>query len=322
MTDIPAPTDRAIPGLCGPIPRLVLGSFNLTDERPDAGFSVLDAFVERGGRLVDTALVYTGGAAERLIGLWLRARPVAAREVLVLTKGAHPDEAWHSRLTPEAIATDIAASLGRLGMETVDAWLAHRDDEAVPVGEIVDALDALVRTGQARTVGVSNWRLPRLREATAWAAANDRAPIVVSSSYLGLAAAVEVPWPGCQSARDDETLAWHAASGLPLLAWSSQASGFFAPAFDPATANPDVVSTYLSEANLARRARATELGARRGWDAAQVALAWVLSEPSAPFAAFGVRDPAGIDRAWVALETPLTPGERAWLDTGDGGATA
>ncbi len=116
------------------------------------------------------------GAAERLIGLWLRARPVAAREVLVLTKGAHPDEAWRSRLTPEAIAVDIAASLGRLGVGAVDAWLVHRDDEAVPVGEIVDALDALVRTGQARSVGVSNWRLPRLREAVAWAAAHGPGP--------------------------------------------------------------------------------------------------------------------------------------------------
>ena len=240
--------------------------------------------------------------------------------MLVLTKGAHPDEEWRSRLTPEAIAVDIAASLGRLDVGTVDAWLVHRDDEAVPVGEIVDALDALVRTGQARAVGVSNWRLPRLREAVAWAAAHDRAPIVVSSSYLGLAAAIEFPWPGCQSARDDETLAWHGASGLPLLAWSSQASGFFAPTFDPATANPDVVSAYLSEANLARRARATELGTDRGWEAAQVALAWVLSEPSAPFAAFGVRDPAGVDRAWAALETLLTPAERAWLDAGDGAA--
>ena len=244
MTDIPAATHRAIPGLCGPIPRLVLGSVNLSDERPEPGFAVLDAFVERGGRLVDTALVYGGGAAERLIGLWLRARSAAAREVLILTKGAHPDEAWRSRLTPEAIAVDIAASLGRLDVGTVDAWLVHRDDEAVPVGEIVDALDTLVRTGQARAVGVSNWRLPRLREAVGWAAAHGRAPIVVSSSYLGAGRmATELPWLGCVSARDDKTLA------------------------------------------LARHDRP-------------------------------------IDRAWVALETPLTPGERAWLDTGDGAAAS
>jgi aryl-alcohol dehydrogenase-like predicted oxidoreductase len=321
MHDDGLPAARTLAGLEGSIPRLVMGSVNLTDERPDPGYAVLDAFAARGGRLIDTALVYTGGHAERLIGRWLAARPETARHVLVLTKGAHPDAAWRSRMTPEAIAGDIATSLDRLGLATVDCWTLHRDDEAVPVGEIADALDTLVRGRLARAVGVSNWRLPRLRELVAWTTAHAQAPVSVSSSYLGLAAADTFPWPGCVSARDPETLGWHAATGIPLLAWSSQAGGFFAAAFDPAAA-PDVVRSYGSAANLARRARAAELGARRGWDASQVALAWVLSEPSAPLAAFGVRDPAGIDRAWAALEWPLTPEERAWLDDGEGPAPA
>jgi 1-deoxyxylulose-5-phosphate synthase len=318
---IPITRTRTMAGLDGAIPRLALGSANLTDERPDAGFAVLDAFSARGGRLIDTALVYTGGRAERLIGMWLAARPDAARRMLVLTKGAHPDAGWRSRMTPEAIAGDIATSLHRLGQDTVDCWTLHRDDEAVPVGEIADALDTLVRGRLARAVGVSNWRLPRLRELVAWTRAHGQAPVSVSSSYLGLADARDFPWPGCVSARDDATLAWHAASGIPLLAWSSQAGGFFAAGFDPEVV-PDVVRSYGSPANVARRERAAALGARRGWDASQVALGWVLSEPSAPFAAFGARDPSGIDRAWAALEEPLTAAERAWLDTGEGPAPA
>jgi aryl-alcohol dehydrogenase-like predicted oxidoreductase len=316
-----SPTTRTLAGLEGAIPRLVIGSVNLTDERPDPGFAVLDAFAARGGRLIDTALVYTGGHAERLIGMWLAARPETARRMLVLTKGAHPDAEWRSRMTPEAIAGDIATSLSRLRLDVVHCWTLHRDDEAVPVGEIADALDTLVTGGLARAVGVSNWRLPRLRELVAWTTAHGQAPVAVSSSYLGLAAADDFPWPGCVSARDPETLAWHAASGVPLLAWSSQAGGWFSAGFDPAAAS-DVVRSYGSAANEERRARAVALGSRRGWDASQVALAWVLAEPSAPLAAFGVRDPAGIDRAWAALEWPLTPGERAWLDTGDGPAPA
>jgi 1-deoxyxylulose-5-phosphate synthase len=307
---------RAIPGLDGLVPRLALGSVNLTDERPDAGFAVLDAFAERGGRLIDTALVYTGGRAERLIGRWLAARPEAARSMLVLTKGAHPDAAWRSRINPGAMRADVAVSLERLGRSPIDAWMLHRDDEAVP-----DALDGLVREGLVRAVGVSNWRLARVRALVEACSARGRAPIALVSNYLGLAEAAAFPWPGCVSGRDRETLAWHAETGLPFLAWSSQAGGYFAPGFDPG-AVPDVVRSYGSAANEARRDRARELGVRRGWDAPQVALAWVLSAPSAPFAAFGVRAPAGIEAAFAALESPLTEAERVWLDTGEGSGWA
>ena len=321
MTSIDPSVVRSIAGLGAPIPRLAIGSVNLTDERQDAGFAVLDAFAARGGRLIDTALVYTAGRAERLIGLWLAARPEAARSMLVLTKGAHPDAEWRSRVNPEAMRADVAVSLGRLGRTPIDAWMLHRDDEAVPVDEIADALDALVRDGLVRSVGVSNWRLPRVQALTAAASARGRAPIALVSNYLGLAEASAFPWPGCVSGRDPETLAWHAETGLPFLAWSSQAGGYFAPGFDPAAA-PDVVASYGSAANEARRARARELGARRGWDASQVALAWVLSEPSAPFAAFGVRSPAGIEAGFAVLESPLTGEERSWLDTGEGSGPA
>lgn len=312
---------RVIPGLDGPVPRLVLGSVNLSDERPDAGFAVLDAFAERGGRLIDTALVYTGGRAEPLIGRWLAARPETARSMLVLTKGAHPDAGWRSRINPGAMRADVAVSLERLGRSPIDAWMLHRDDEAVPVDEIADALDGLVRDGLVRTVGVSNWRLPRVRALVDACSASGRAPIALVSNYLGLAEAAAFPWPGCVSGRDRETLAWHAETGLPFLAWSSQAGGYFAPTFDPAAA-PDVVRSYGSAANEARRDRARELGVRRGWDAPQVALAWVLSAPSAPFAAFGVRAPAGVEAAFAALESPLSEAERVWLDTGGGSGSA
>lgn len=321
MSTASRPTARPIAGLDGPVPRLAIGSVNLTDERPDAAFAVLDAFAARGGRLIDTALVYTAGHAETVIGLWLAARPETARSMLVLTKGAHPDAEWRSRINPEAMSMDVAVSLERLGRSTIDAWMLHRDDEAVPVDEIAGALDGLVRDGLVRAVGVSNWRLPRVRALIAATEIRGRTPISLVSNYLGLAEASAFPWPGCVSGRDAETLTWHAETGLPFLAWSSQAGGYFTPGFDPSAA-PDVVASYGSAGNEARRARARELGARRGWDASRVVLAWVLSEPSAPFAAFGVRAPAGIEAAFAALESPLSEAERAWLDTGEGSASA
>ncbi len=306
---------RSIPGLAEPVARIALGTVNVDEARRDASFAVLDAFVELGGTLVDTAMRYGNGASERVIGAWLRARPEAARPVAILTKGAHPADDWTSRMTPAVIAADMAGSLQRLGVDRVALYLVHRDDEAVPVGEIVDALDEHVRAGRARAIGVSNWTPARLDAAIAWSATHGRAPIATSSSFLGLAGPDAFPWPGCVSARDLATLAWHAASEVPLLAWSSQCGGFFADGFDPARA-PEASSTYDTPANRARRDRAVAFGAERGHSAAQVALAWVLAEPSAPIAVAGARTPAGLAAAFDALHLALAPAERAWLDTG------
>jgi 1-deoxyxylulose-5-phosphate synthase len=306
---------RAIPGLPGPVARIALGTANLSVARRDAAFELLDAFVELGGTLIDTAMRYGNGESESVIGDWLRSRPEAARRVSILTKGAHPDEQWRSRMTPEVIAADASASLERLGVDHVALYLVHRDDTDVPAGEIIDALDEHVRTGRAARVGVSNWTVPRLREAVEWAAANHRPPIAISSSFLALAEPTAFPWAGCVSARDEATLAWHADSGVPLLAWSSQAAGFFADGFDPAR-SPEAASTYDTSANRERRDRARELGRERGKSAAQIALAWVLGEPSAPIAVAGARTPAALADAFESLHMPLTPAERRWLATG------
>lgn len=306
---------RTIPGLAEPIARLALGTVNVHERRRDASFALLDAFVELGGTLVDTAMRYGEGDSERVIGEWLRARPDAARRVAILTKGVHPADDWTSRMTPGVIASDMAGSLERLGVDGVALYLVHRDDEAVPVGEIVDALDEHVHAGRAHGIGVSNWAPARVDAALAWASLHGRAPIAVSSSYLGLAAPGAFPWQGCVSARDSASLAWHSATGIPLLAWSSQSGGFFAQGFDPGRA-PEAAFTYDSPANRARRGRAAALAAERRLTAAQIALAWVLAEPSAPIAVVGARTPDGLAAAFETLHVPLLAAEREWLDTG------
>jgi aryl-alcohol dehydrogenase-like predicted oxidoreductase len=316
MTAIPM---RAIPGLPEPVARVALGTSFMGPRRRDASFELLDALVELGGTLVDTAARYGDGGSERVIGAWLRARPAAARRVVLLTKGAHPDPAtWRPRLNVRELREDIDASLERLGVDRVHIYLVHRDDPRLPVPEIVDMLDEQVRAGRTLAIGVSNWTPDRLREAVAYAASSGRAPIALTSEYLGLADADHFPWDGCVSARDDETLAWHVETGIPLLAWSSQSGGWFAPGFDE-TATPDIRAAYDTPANRARRERAVALATGRGLTAQQVALAWTLSAPAAPIAVVGVRDAAGLATAFETLHVALSPAERAWLDRGEGG---
>jgi aryl-alcohol dehydrogenase-like predicted oxidoreductase len=234
--------------------------------------------------------------------------------VQLLTKGAHPDERdWISRLSPETIAADMAGSLERLGVGSVDAYLVHRDDETVPVGEIIDALAGLVTAGLTQTYGVSNWAIPRLEAAVAHAEARGLPPLAWSSSYLGLARPSGPAWPGVVDATDVASRAWYASHPPRLLAWSAGGNGFFAADTDLAAERFDV---YRTPANLARRERAAELGRRRGATAGQIVLAWVLGQPMSPIVLVGTTSPQHLTEAIGAAAIGLTREEMRWLEDG------
>jgi aryl-alcohol dehydrogenase-like predicted oxidoreductase len=293
--------------------RLGLGTVNLRPDRLDLAFPILDAWLAAGGRLIDTAAVYGHGGSELAIGAWLRARGTRDA-VQLLTKGAHPDERdWVSRLSPEAIAADMGGSLERLGVPSVDAYLVHRDDETVPVGEVIDALAGLVTAGLTRTYGVSNWTIPRLRAAVAHAEARGLPPLTWSSSYFGLARTSGPAWPGVVDATDAASLAWYAGDAPRLLAWSPGGNGFFAADADLAAERFDV---YRTPANLARRARAAELGEGRGVTAGQIALAWVVGQPMSPIALVGTTSGQHLAEAIGAAAISLTREEMRWLEDG------
>ena len=228
-----------------PLSRLALGTLGFSLRTRDRDYALFDAWLEAGGTVIDTAHVYEDGDAERVLGRWLADRPGARERIVLVTKGAHPD-GDRRRVTPADIAADLRDSMERLG-GPVDLYLLHRDDPDVEVGEIVDALDAHRRAGEIRAFGVSNWTLPRIDAANAYAAERGVAGIACNSPHLSLAVQNEPPWAGCLSATDAESRAWHARTGMPLLAWSAQAAGFFAGA---------PTRVYDNAPNRERRARA------------------------------------------------------------------
>lgn len=300
------------------VARLGLGTANFTRARRDAAFAVLDTWLERGGDVIDSAARYGMGESESVLGAWLTGRGVRD-QVVLSTKGGHPDPAWRSRLTPEAVAADLAGSLERLGTDAVDIFMLHRDDPAVPVGELVDVLHEQVVSGRARTVGVSNWTIARLEAALADAAARGRTPITSSSVYVGLAAWREPPWPGCVAALDVASRAWYAGpTALPNFAWSAQSGGVFAADFDPARAAPEVVAGWDTPDKHARRLRARALGRELHVTAAQVALAYVLAGGGQTVALVGARDAEALQAAWATLDLALSPDQCRWLERGDG----
>jgi aryl-alcohol dehydrogenase-like predicted oxidoreductase len=302
-----------IPGIDKPISRIALGTAGYSPDRYNRAAELLDAFVEAGGTCADTAHVYGNGASERALGKWLAERG-NRDQIVVLGKGCHPIGKSGPRVGPEFIHADLADSLERLQIDYIDLYLLHRDDERVPVGSIVDALNQEHAAGRIHAFGGSNWRTERIAEANSYAAEHGLIGFAASSTNLSLARPKEPMWADCV-ATDDDARAWHAATQLPLFSWSSQAGGFLSGHFTPEnTSNADLVRVYYSDDNFARLRRATELGEQKGVGPIVIALAYVLSQPFPTVPLVGSASVAELNESLQALQIELTPEELAYLD--------
>ncbi|MCW8133178.1 MAG: aldo/keto reductase [Planctomycetota bacterium] len=276
-------------------------------------FALIDAFLEAGGNLIDTAHGYGGGKSEEAIGLYLEKRGNRDK-LLIETKGCHPYSP-EPRVTPQAIASDVSDSLRRMKTSYLDLWLFHRDDPKVAVGPLVDELNAHIAAGRIRAIGASNWSTQRIDEFNEYAHKKGLKGFVVNSPHLSLAAAKEAMWGGCTIA-DEAAKNWHRNNRMPLFAWSSQARGFFSGRFAPdkLDGDKDVIRVYYSPENFERLRRATELGAKKGLTAIQIAAAYVMSQNFPTWCLIG---PANVDELKVsvaALDLELSPEECRWLN--------
>ena len=295
-----------VAGVTRPVSRLVLGCDNQRT-MPHAA-AMFDDFFERGGNAFDTAYIYGGGLLERLLGRWVASRGIR-EQVVLIDKGAHTPDCW-----PHMVRGQLEQSLDRLGTDHVDLYLLHRDNDEVPAGEFVDALDELRREGLLRAYGGSNWPTDRVDAANAWARDHDRSGFAAVSNNFSLARMVAPVWEGCLSSAGPAARAWHTETQLPLLAWSSQARGFFVHA-DPADrSDPQLARCWYSDANFARLQRARKLAHELNVAPTNIALAYVLCQPFPTFALIGPRTLGETRTTWPALNVSLTADQLAWLD--------
>lgn len=114
------------------------GQLTFGSEAGETGsYAQLDAFVEAGGTLIDTADVYAGGRPEEIIGRWLGSREHARDQVVIATKGRFPtDESPNGHgLSRRHLSRALDASLRRFGVDTIDLYQLHRWDPLTPVEE-------------------------------------------------------------------------------------------------------------------------------------------------------------------------------------------
>lgn len=136
-----------------------------------SSFAVLDAFVEAGFDLVDTADVYSawvpshkGGESEAVLGKWLKSRGRRER-VVIATKAGWERKSWGKGLRRDHVLKSVEASLQRLQTDYIDLFQSHIDDDETPFEETLGAYDQLIKQGKVRAIGASNHAAPRLAEA-------------------------------------------------------------------------------------------------------------------------------------------------------------
>ncbi len=296
-----------IPGVDLPVSRLILGCDN-QQSIPEAA-AIFDDFFARGGNAFDTAYLYADGKQERLLGRWIERRQVRA-QVAVVVKGAHTPFC-----TPEFLDEQFRVSLERLRTDYADLYLMHRDNPKIPAGEFVDVLNEHHRAGRIKAFGGSNWTLERLREANAYAEKKGLQKFTCVSNNFSLARMVSPVWTGCVSASDPAFKKWLVESGAALLAWSSQARGFFTGRAHPdKREDAELVRCWYSDDNFQRRERAIELARQKGVQPINIALAYVLAQPFSAFALVGPRTIAETVSTFDGLSVTLTPEEVAWLN--------
>jgi aryl-alcohol dehydrogenase-like predicted oxidoreductase len=300
-----------IAGVEKPVSRLVMGSMVLNSDRIPASYELLDDYRDHGGNAIDTAFVYGGGKSEPAVGSWITERGIR-EEIVVIAKGAATTDC-----TPELVTREMLESLDRLGLDYVDVYLMHRDNVDIPVGEFVDCLNGHREAGRIHAYGGSNWSIARLQEVYDYAASKSVPAFAASSPSFSLANWNEPMWGGCLNATDPESRAWYAQTQMPLLAWSSQASGFFTGRYqkDNPDANREVARVWFNDGNWERLRRAGELGAQKDVTALQIALAYVLDQPDINiFALIGPQNVDELATSVVAVDVLLTPAELRWLN--------
>ncbi|ALX67422.1 aldo/keto reductase [Microbacterium sp. XT11] len=253
--------------------------FGWTADR-DTSFAVLDAFVDGGGDFIDTADSYsawvpgnTGGESETIIGEWLAAR--RPRDVVVATKvSQHP---VFRGLAAANVRRAAEASLGRLGVDVIDLYYAHFDDESVPLEETVAAFGALVSDGLVRHVAVSNYTADRIRE---W---------VGIARRLGVAEPVAIqPHYNLVHRNDvEETIIPVAQEfGLGLVPYYSLASGFLTGKYRSTDAaghsSPRAAGAakYATDHGLRVIDALQQVGDAHGASITATALAWLRAQPT------------------------------------------
>jgi aryl-alcohol dehydrogenase-like predicted oxidoreductase len=272
----------------------------------------IDLALDAGVNLIDTADVYSSGAAEEILGQALGGR---RDRVLLATKarfamGSGPNDAGLSR---HHLIEACEASLRRLQTDHIDLYQLHEWDGQTPLEETLGALDHLLQSGKVRYVGCSNFAGWQVMKALGIAKRAGLPEFVSHQVYLSLQ----------ERSAEYEIVPSALDQGLGLLVWSPLAGGLLSGKYrrgqppPPGSRHASEWSeppVYDEDKLYDTIETLVEIASGRGVSAAQVALAWLLARPGITSVIVGARTDEQLADNLAAAVLELTSEEHARLE--------
>jgi aryl-alcohol dehydrogenase-like predicted oxidoreductase len=296
---------------------LVLGGnvFGWTaDEK--TSFGILDRFADAGLNAIDTADVYSrwvpgnqGGESEAIIGKWMKARG-NREKVVVITKVGSDMGQGRTDLSAAHIAKAVEDSLKRLQVETIDLYLSHWPDDAVPYDETLAAYQRLIEQGKIRWCGASNLDAGQLQAALKVASQRKlpRYEVLQPEYNLYDRASFDGPLRDL-CVRED----------IGVITYFSLAKGFLSGKYRNKadlgkSARGGGITDYLNPRGMRILVALDAVSARHGAKQAEVALAWVIASPGIAAPISSATTVEQTDSLIRAVRLQLTAADIAELD--------
>lgn len=279
-------------------------------------FDLLDAFVDHGFNLIDTADVYEawvpgneGGESETIIGNWLKKSGKRDKVVIATKVGKW---ARYPGLSPLNIKEAVEDSLRRLKTDHIDLYQSHEDDPKVPLEETLRAFDDLVQAGKVRVIGASNFEASRLADALSTSAAKNLAryeSLQPEYNLMDRKGFEEALQPLCVK------------ENVGVISYYSLASGFLSGKYrseadlEKSKARGATVKKYLDARGHRVLEALDQVSEAHGATQAQVALAWVMAQPAIAAAIASATTVEQLADLAKAAELVLSEAELAALGT-------
>ena len=278
-------------------------------------FELLDAFVDAGCNLIDTADVYPawvpgnqGGESEAIIGRWLK-RSGKRDKVVIATKVGK----WAEQpgLSPVNLQQAVDRSLQRLQTDYIDLYLAHEDDASVLLADTLGGFARLIEQGKVRAIGASNYNAHRFAEALAVSREHNLPRYEVLQPEYNLLE---------RAGYENELEPLMRAENIGVISYYALASGFLSGKYrDEAdlaksSARASAVKRYLNPRGLQVLATLDAVAATHQATAAQVALAWLIARPGITAPIASATTVTQLDDLIGAVKLQLDADEIAGLD--------